>query len=312
MTLDSAYLHKILKDETRRKIVLLLHDRSNLAYSDLLEALKTQDRGRLNYHLKDLTTLLNKSTSGYSLNEQGMLAWKMLQEFAYSQKSRLATLIKFGRNGVALGLLAIFFLSYHQYLSDLWLFGAVAILSTVTLGLVVLVKVQYGKLSSCHSINCVDASLHETLTDETRRKIINLLRENESLSYSALMTEVGVDSNGQMNYHLKMLGDMLSVDEKGHYSLTEKGVFAYTSQYSLQSSRNLLKMNSLWQQWLGIAFVSVLFLLGIFFLYSRESLSLETALLNLISVVLVSSVLFYFSKVNDNLKLYKVKNTQML
>lgn len=303
MTLDSAKLHKILKDETRQKIVLALHDRGNLAYSDLLDALKTQDKGRLNYHLKALAPFLNKNDSGYSLNEEGMLAWKAMQEFAYAEKARLATMIKYGRNVAALGLVIGFFLSYYQYLSGLWLLCATLVLSVLSIALMVLVRVQYSRLASCRSLGCIDLSLHETLSDKTRNKIVHLLRENGSLSYTELMKASSVSSNGQMNYHLKTLGDMLSVNEKGYYSLTEKGVFAYASQHSLQGSRNLLNMNSLWQQSLGIAFVSVLFLLGIFFLYSRGSLSLESALLNLISVVLVSIALFYFAKVNDNLKL---------
>jgi DNA-binding transcriptional ArsR family regulator len=307
MTLDSAYLHKILKDETRRKIVLILHDRSNLTYSDLLEALKTQDRGRLNYHLKDLAPLLNKNDGGYSLNEQGTVAWKTLQEFAYSEKSRLATLIKYGRNGIALGLVIVFFLSYRQYLSVYWLLCATIGLSVLSIALTGLVRVQYSKLASCRSLGGIDVSLHETLSDETRNKLVHLLRENGSLSYTELMKAAGVSSSGQMNYHLKMLGDVLSVDEKGQYSLTEKGVFAYASQNSLQSRGGLLKINSIRRHWFGIALVLTLLLTVILFMYSRGTFNIETAVLNVTNAVLVSSTLFYISKVNDDFKLDKVK-----
>jgi DNA-binding transcriptional ArsR family regulator len=312
MPLDSTYLHKILKDEIRIKIVLLLHDRSNVTYSELLEALKTQDRGRLNYHLKALSPLIEKTDNGYILNEQGVLAWKMLQEFAYAQKSHLATIIKYGRNGVGLGLVVVFFVSYHQYLSIMWLFGAAVALSIVTLLLVVLVKVQYDRLSSCRSTNCIDVSLHETLTDPNRRKIVSLLRENGSLSYTELMNRAGVRSSGQMNYHLKVLGDVLSVDERGQYSLTKKGVFAYTSQHSFQTNKRLLNLNPLWQQWIGIAFVSILMVLASVFFYTHGILDWETAVLNMANVALVSSSLFYLAKVNDDLKLYKVKDTRVL
>ncbi|XHH08497.1 MAG: helix-turn-helix domain-containing protein [Candidatus Bathyarchaeia archaeon] len=310
--MHSAYLHKILRDETRRKIVLLLHEQSSLTYSDLLEALKTQNKGSLNYHLKALSPLLEKADSNYSLNEQGVLAWKMLQEFAYTQKSRLATIVKYGRNIVAVGLVAVFFISYHQYLSTVWLIGVSAVLSIVTLALVVLVKVQYGRLSSCQSTDCIDVSLHETLTDPTRRKILSLLRENGPLNYTELMNRAGVSSSGQMNYHLKALSDVLSVDEKGQYSLTEKGVFAYTSQYSLRNRRGLLKINPLWQQWIAIAFVSVLMLFASFLFYSRGTFDIETTVLSVVNVAIVSSSLLYVSKVNDNLKLYKVKDTRMV
>jgi DNA-binding transcriptional ArsR family regulator len=313
MSTETAWLLKILKDETRRKIILLLHESNTLAYSDLLAALKTQDRGRLNYHLKSLAPLLNKNDTGYTLNEQGMLVWKMLQEFSYAQKSRLATIIKLGRNGVALGLVIIFFLSYYQHLSVLWLLGATVAFSILTIALVVLVKVQNNKLSSCRSTDCIDTSLHEILTDETRRKIVSLLRENGTLSYSELMKAAQVNSNGQMNYHLKVIGDVISSDGKGQYSLTEKGVFAYTSLHSVQGkkSQSLLKINPLWQQWFGIALVSALMLAASFLMYSRGTFVFETVVLHVANVVLASSALFYLSKVNDDLKLEKVKNTRV-
>jgi DNA-binding transcriptional ArsR family regulator len=313
MTLDSPNLHKILKDETRRKIVLILHDSGNLAYSDLLAALKTQDKGRLNYHLKALAPFLNKNDCGYSLNEEGMLAWKAMQEFAYKEKSRLATIIKYGRNVVAIGLVVVFFLSYHQHLSTLWLqLSATLVLSVLSIALIVLVRVQCSKLASCRSPGCIDISLHETLSDKTRNNIVHLLRENGSLSYTELMKASGISSSGQMNYHLKAMGDVLSVDEKGQYSLTEKGIFAYTSQHSLKNRRGLLKINPLWQQLIGIAFVSVLMLIASFLFYSRGTFDIETTVLSVANVAIVSSSLLYVSKVDDNLKLYNVKDTRMV
>ena len=45
-TLES--LHKILKDETRRKIVLLLNDKGSLDYTDLTGSLNGVSTGTLN------------------------------------------------------------------------------------------------------------------------------------------------------------------------------------------------------------------------------------------------------------------------
>lgn len=70
------------------------------------------------------------------------------------------------------------------------------------------------------------ASLHKVLKDETRRKIILLLQENGSLSYVDLMKALGITNTGKMNYHLKILGDLLSKREDGQYTLTEKGTLA--------------------------------------------------------------------------------------
>jgi DNA-binding transcriptional ArsR family regulator len=302
-----ASMHKILKDETRRKIILLLHNRGGVSYSDLLIALKTTDRGRVNYHLKSLSPLIIKKDAKYVLNDKGMLAWKVLQEFSYKEKSHLATILKYGRTSALGGLAIIFFLSYNGYFNPIWLLGCVTAFSILVIATVAIIKVQSNKLLSCHSMDYIDSSLLKALDDENRRKIVRLLRENGTLSYSELMKATPVHSSGKMNYHLKVLDDLLSTNEKCQYSLTEKGVFAYTSLNSFQNKKSLLKINTPWRQWIGPTILSTLYLLGIFFLYSRGKLDFEVALLNLISAVLASSALFYLSRVNDNLKLDKVK-----
>jgi hypothetical protein len=70
------------------------------------------------------------------------------------------------------------------------------------------------------------ASLHKVLKDETRRRIILLLQEKGSLSYVDLMKALGITNTGKMNYHLKVLGDLLAKKEDGQYVLTEKGTLA--------------------------------------------------------------------------------------
>ncbi len=70
-------------------------------------------------------------------------------------------------------------------------------------------------------------SLHKILKDETRQKIIILLKENGSLSYSDLMVSSEVGSTGQLNYHLKVLGNLLEKNSNGQYILSEKGKLAY-------------------------------------------------------------------------------------
>jgi DNA-binding transcriptional ArsR family regulator len=307
MSSGLASLHKILKDETRRKIILLLHSSGGLSYSDLLRALKTTDRGRVNYHLNFLSPLITKDDEKYVLNDEGVLAWKALQEFSYKEKSQLATILRYGRTGTLGGLVIIFFLSYNGYVGPLGLFVCVIVFAILVMATVVMIKIQSNKLLSCHGTDCIDASLHEVLGDEIRRKIVRLLRENGPLSYTELMKATKVRSSGKMNYHLKVMDNLLSTNEKGEYLLTEKGVFAYTSSSSFQNKKSLLSLNTPWRQWIGSSVLSILYLLGIFFLYSRGILDFEVALLNLVSVVLVSCVLLYFYRVDDNLKLDKVK-----
>ena len=299
-------MHKILKEETRRKIILLLHNSGGLSYSDLLRALKTNDRGKVNYHLKSLSPFITKADAKYMLNDKGVLAWKALQEFSYKEKSYLATTLKYGRISALGGLAIVFFLSYIDDVNTIWILGCVTVFFILIITTVAMMKVQSNKLLSCHGTDCIDASLHEVLGDENRRKIVRLLRENGTLSYTELMKAIKVRSSGKMNYHLKVLDNLLSTDEKGQYSLTEKGVFAYTSSIS-QNKKRLLRMNTPWRQWIGATIGSILYLLGIFFLYSRGLLSFEVAILNLVSVVLASCALFYFYRINDSLNLDKVK-----
>lgn len=87
------------------------------------------------------------------------------------------------------------------------------------------------------------ASLHKVLKDETRRKIILLLQEKGSLSYVDLMKALGITNTGKMNYHLKVLGDLLAKKENGQYALTEKGTLA---------SRLLLKFPEVTTRQLGL------------------------------------------------------------
>jgi hypothetical protein len=81
-------LHKILKDETRRRIVLLLNGKGSLSYTDLMETLKIGSTGTLNYHLKVLGDLLEKNLDGqYALTEKGRLAARFLAEFPEQDSS---------------------------------------------------------------------------------------------------------------------------------------------------------------------------------------------------------------------------------
>jgi hypothetical protein len=77
-----ASLHKVLKDETRRKIILLLSDKGSLSYVDLMKELQITSTGKINYHLKILSDLLAKNEAGqYTLTEKGKLASRLLLEF---------------------------------------------------------------------------------------------------------------------------------------------------------------------------------------------------------------------------------------
>jgi len=53
---------------------------------------------------------------------------------------------------------------------------------------------------------------------------LELLEQRERLSYVELQTLLGIAHTGKLNYHLKILGDLISKDEEsGLYCLSEKG-----------------------------------------------------------------------------------------
>jgi len=82
MDIDLASLHKILKDPTRRSIVLHLSRRGQLAYVELMNLLEITNTGKFNYHLKVLGNLIEKEENGkYRLTERGQLASQLLQKF---------------------------------------------------------------------------------------------------------------------------------------------------------------------------------------------------------------------------------------
>jgi DNA-binding transcriptional ArsR family regulator len=70
------------------------------------------------------------------------------------------------------------------------------------------------------------SSLHKILSDTTRRSILELLSEKQALSYTEIMTLLGITNTGRLNYHLKVLGNLVSKDEEGKYRLTERGQIA--------------------------------------------------------------------------------------
>lgn len=69
-------------------------------------------------------------------------------------------------------------------------------------------------------------TLHGILKDPTRREIIRYLYDKGPLSYTELMKLMRIKNTGKLNYHLKVLNDLVKKAEDGKYSLTEKGLVA--------------------------------------------------------------------------------------
>lgn len=106
------------------------------------------------------------------------------------------------------------------------------------------------------------ASLHKILKDETRRKIISLLHNEGSLNYTELMNELGIVSTGKMNYHLRILNDLVMKRKDGSYVLTERGMLASKLLTEFpEVNRQQLGMKPKWWRhfWIGSLLVTISF-----------------------------------------------------
>jgi hypothetical protein len=81
-------------------------------------------------------------------------------------------------------------------------------------------------------------SLHQILKDEKRRKIIRLLNESVSLSYTEILNALAINNTGKLNYHLKILNGLVNKGENGRYSLTEKGKLAVRLLYEFRDQKS--------------------------------------------------------------------------
>ena len=121
------------------------------------------------------------------------------------------------------------------------------------------------------------ASLHRILKDETRSKIILLLQEKGSLSYTDLMNALGIANTGKLNYHLKVLGDLVSKNADGLYFLTEKGKLAsqFLSEFSKENVKRFGGGNSFrWKDAFWIVLSNGLFVLLLFYFYTIGSIDI--------------------------------------
>lgn len=82
MSVDFESLSDVLKHSMRRRILLVLYERKNLSYVDLMDLVGAKNTGKLNYHLKILSDLIEKDQNGkYILSEKGQMAAELLRKF---------------------------------------------------------------------------------------------------------------------------------------------------------------------------------------------------------------------------------------
>lgn len=79
-------LYKVLRDQTRQKVLGLIGEKGNVSYTDILVSLNLST-GKLNYHLKILAPFVLKNNGGYALNETGESAYSILRKFDKDERA---------------------------------------------------------------------------------------------------------------------------------------------------------------------------------------------------------------------------------
>jgi len=140
------------------------------------------------------------------------------------------------------------------------------------------------------------ASLYKILKDETRRKAILLLSEKGGLSYTDLMDELGIASTGILNYHLKVLGDLMTKNETGQYTLTERGKLASRLLMEFAEKDNVLQTKKKWWKrfWVVAILLQVAALIIVVILYLLELVDLSRLITGFAAFVFGMIFLYFF------------------
>jgi DNA-binding transcriptional ArsR family regulator len=136
-------------------------------------------------------------------------------------------------------------------------------------------------------------SLNKILKDETRRKILLLLNDKQSLSYTDLMETLKIGSTGTLNYHLKVLGELLEKNEAGQYMLTEKGNVAVRFLTVFPEQDGILEAKKTWwrRYWIisiAIPASSLLIMLFLYFSGQLNTYWLARSITGFISAIVLS------------------------
>jgi DNA-binding transcriptional ArsR family regulator len=86
--------------------------------------------------------------------------------------------------------------------------------------------VVYRRISGLVMVD--SAELFEAISHPVRIKILKIL-ERQPASFASLKRQLGIDSSGNIDHHLKKLGELVAVREDGLYGLTDAGKEALLS-----------------------------------------------------------------------------------
>jgi hypothetical protein len=118
-------------------------------------------------------------------------------------------------------------------------------------------------------------TLPKILKDQTRRQAIELLKEHGALTYTELMDALNIVSTGTLNYHLKVLGDLLTKNDSGQYILSDKGEIALRMLQLFPAENDVqLRKRRQKQFWITAAIGQVIYFASALSLYSLGYLNI--------------------------------------
>ncbi len=131
------------------------------------------------------------------------------------------------------------------------------------------------------------SNFHRILKDKTRSQIVLQLNEKGSLSYTDLMTTLGIVNTGKLNYHLKVLDDLVTKNAEGLYFLTEKGKLSARLLEEFKEKKSPSQVEAAFPKgFMILASVdSVVYVSVVFALYLSGRLDLSGFVLNTIAAI---------------------------
>lgn len=126
------------------------------------------------------------------------------------------------------------------------------------------------------------SEMFEAISHPIRIKILKLLAKRP-MSFSELKRELGIKSSGKLDFHLKKLGNLVTLNSEGKYALTKEGYAA------LQTITTIRKYG-----WQKRAYIVNMVAYAIVVLYTLNAMSWKITWSAYTVVLIAATVWFVF------------------
>jgi DNA-binding transcriptional ArsR family regulator len=111
------------------------------------------------------------------------------------------------------------------------------------------------------------SALYKILKDPNRQTIIHILENKGAANYTELLEASETGSTGLLNYHLKVLGDLITKNDEGQYLLTEKGKIAFSVLHNFPPQADYARKRRAQKIYWSLLAVGQVVLLASFFVF---------------------------------------------